>query len=180
MDTMTVRTRLGALAVAVAMLAGAPAAAVDGADHLKCYHVRDAQRLQALVDVGTARFPIEQGCKLSSKSVELCVPAEKVVREARVDGQPIVPDPTFGPPAAGEYVCYKLVCPKAERLPPTDTVGVEDQFGPRSLSHLRPSRLCTPATDVQTPCGPTFCAPGLVCCNPVMGICAPPGQPCIL
>jgi hypothetical protein len=28
-------------------------------------------------------------------------------------------------------------------------------------------------------CGDTQCAPGLVCCNPVMGICTKPGGVCI-
>ena len=29
------------------------------------------------------------------------------------------------------------------------------------------------------PCGDTQCGPGLVCCNPVMGICTKPGRVCI-
>jgi hypothetical protein len=108
------------------------------------------------------------------------VPAVKTVQEATVDGQPIVPAPGPAPAAAGDYLCYKLICPKEDRPRPEDAVGVEDQFGDRPVSRLRPARLCTPAVRVETPCGPTTCTPGLVCCNPVLGICIQPGQVCVL
>src|SRR5262249_28738860 len=33
--------------------------------------------------------------------------------------------------------------------------------------------------DAGTPCGIGVCGEGLVCCNPLMAICTPPGQACI-
>ena len=176
---MTLRARFATVMVGTSMLVVGSAAANGVTDHLKCYKVRDAQKLKALVDLATPQLGAETGCKVSSRSVERCVPAVKTVQEAEVNGQPIVPAPGSGPAAAGDYVCYKLACPKEERPPADTAVGIADQFGNRAVSRLRPARLCTPAAKVETSCGPTQCAPDLVCCNPVLGICALPGQVCV-
>jgi hypothetical protein len=38
------------------------------------------------------------------------------------------------------------------------------------------SPWCVPT--VPTPCGPSTCEPGSLCCNPCMGFCTPPGAGC--
>jgi hypothetical protein len=96
----------------------------EGTTHLKCYKVRDAQKLQALADLVTPQLGTETGCKVSSRSVELCVPAVKTVQEAEVNGEPIVPAPGPGPAAAGDYICYKLACPKELAVPIRQIVNV--------------------------------------------------------
>jgi hypothetical protein len=171
--------RMLVLGAAVGLAIGPASSWAQAAnDHLECYKVRDAARLAAVVDLATPQFGGASGCRVSTKSVELCVPASKQVDEATVDGNPITPTPTDGPPAARSYLCYKLQCPKEQQ--PAFAQAVRDQFGARTVGSVRTSRLCTPATLEATNCGAVVCPVGTVCCNPLLSICIAPGQACVL
>jgi hypothetical protein len=129
-----------AVAVLVIVTAAASAhAAVN--DHLKCYKVKDALNLAAVVDLNSPQFGLEAGCKVS-KAKFFCVPATKTVvsAEDKKTHVPITPLPVGGPDP-GDRVCYKVKCP--EPFPP-DT-QVTDQFGTRTVTKFKTSLLCTPA-----------------------------------
>ncbi len=131
-----------AIGVAASFLSGAGIAQAQIDDHLKCYKIRDSLSLKGKVDLRTPQFGLEPGCKISSAQL-FCVPATKTVLKANVD--PLLP--IFGPPAPGDRICYKVVCPPP--FPP-DT-QVTDQFGTRQLTMLKPRLLCTPAFKDQPP-----------------------------
>ncbi len=101
------------LAPAVFLALAAPALVHAQApnDHLKCYQVKDALNLAAVVDLASPQFGVEAGCKVG-KAKYFCVPAEKIVisAEDKKTKLPIVPLPVSGPDA-GDSICYKVKCP---------------------------------------------------------------------
>jgi hypothetical protein len=128
-------------------------------DHLQCFKVKDPVNLKATVDLSSPQFGPYAGCTVS-KAQFFCVPAAKVVREAKdkKTGQPITPLSIAGTDA-GDRVCYKLKCPDD---PPPDT-EISDQFGTRTVAKFKTVMLCTPAIKGQptttTTTTTTMCVP---------------------
>jgi hypothetical protein len=128
-------------------------------DHLKCYKVKDPVVLSGVVDLSACQYPLEAGCKIS-KTVQYCVPANKVVIDAidKRTGLPISPLDVSGP-SPGDKICYKIKCAPPR---PADAT-VTDQFGTRTLQKLTAQMLCVPAvrgtpgpaTPTPTPTAPT-------------------------
>jgi hypothetical protein len=140
------------LAIAVLLLVTTAASAHAQAqnDHLKCYKVKDALKLAAVVDLNSPQFGLEAGCKVS-KAKFFCVPATKTVISAvdKATGLPITPLPVSGPDA-GDRICYKVKCPIVVPIPDQQ---VTDQFGTRTITKFKASYLCTPAVKGATYCG---------------------------
>lgn len=124
------------------------AATVFAADHLKCYDIEDRHQFQAIVDLDTKQFGLEEGCRVD-KAVQFCVPTTK-----RVVKSTVVPLPIHVKPAAGDSICYRIKCPKIDRL----VLGVADQFGKRRIRKDQPRLLCVPAVKYPIPqkCGDGF------------------------
>jgi len=121
------------LLAAIAGLATAPAIAQPVPDHLKCYKVKDSAGKQTYTADLTG-LTAEPGCTIKVPAVELCVEAVKAnVTPAPPGGGP-------APTAAGNFVCYKLKCPKGTLAP----VMVNDQFGSRMVTPTAPKVLCAP------------------------------------
>jgi hypothetical protein len=122
------------------------------ADHLKCYKIKDAVKLAAVVDLDSPQFGLEAGCKVTGAKM-FCVPASETVISA-VDkkrrGLSITPLPITGPDP-GDRICYTVKCPKP--YPPA--TQVRDQFGTRTLTKLQPFMLCVPAVKGSVPPTPT-------------------------
>ncbi len=111
-------------------------------DHYVCYKITDPLKVAGIVDLDTSRLGLASGCKLG-KAVELCVPTEKRVVNARSNATkaPIDPLDAVGLPAPGDRICYQVSCPKPQ--PPDQ--AMTDQFGSRTLTKLKANRVCTPA-----------------------------------
>src|SRR5262249_52185261 len=109
-------------------------------DHLRCYKVKDPVKLKGVVNVNTAQFGLESGCKISPAEL-FCVPASKTVVSAKNKKPPITPLTFWAPPTGADRVCYKVKC----KRPLPANQEVTDQFGTRTLGKLKPSILCTPA-----------------------------------
>ena len=109
-------------------------------DHLECFKAKDPRKLAGVVDLPTlAGTPYDAaGCTIGSAK-KYCTPAQKVVVSSSVTVTPLP-----GPNLTSDYICYKIKCPKVDL-----TQGVQDQFGPRSLSKMKQAELCVPA--VKTP-----------------------------
>jgi len=109
-------------------------------DPRKCYQVKDALNLAAVVDLASPQFGLEAGCEVS-KAKYFCVPAEKtgISAEDKKTKLPIVPLPVGGPDT-GDRICYKVKCPKP--IVPIPDQPVTDQFGNRTV---RRSGLAVPA-----------------------------------
>ena len=131
------------LSIAIS-LAGFPAtpAVAQQFDHLQCHAVKDSQKFKFADVTLTALQPGFQapaGCTIKGKAKKFCVPVEKTVSSTDA------PLPPIGPPtveAAGDYVCYKMKCPKTAVA---DTL-VTDQFGERNLLKIKKSKeICVPA-----------------------------------
>lgn len=131
------------LAVLAVLTTAARTHAAD--DHLKCYRVKDPLKLAAVVDLPSAGWQSETGCRVS-RAVELCVPTTKVVVEATDLGtkppSPITPLPVAGPALDRSYACYTLKCPRTP-LPLGDQI-ITDQFGVRTLEASSARKLCVP------------------------------------
>ena len=158
-------TGLG-LALGAALIAG-PAQAQIG-DHMRCYKIKDTQKLKGTVDIDTAQFGLAPNCKISKASL-LCVPADKS-NESVIDrrtGDPVTPLPLSALPLPGDQLCYRVKC---KDTPPPDT-EVTDQFGTRLVTKFKERFLCTPAVK-----GTEFCGDGVtngieVCDPPDDGAC---------
>jgi hypothetical protein len=106
-------------------------------DHLQCYQIKDSQKFKGLLDVDTAQFGLEAGCKVVLKGTLFCAPADKRVVDA--GGAPAVP--FVGQSLTDDRICYKIKC---GRLTIPDTM-VTDQFGTRVIAFKKTYFLCTPA-----------------------------------
>lgn len=114
-------------------------------DHLKCYVIKDPNKLKGFVDMESPQFGLEAGCKIR-KAKKFCVPVKKTVDTANtfVNKQPVMLMPIPGQNLIDDYVCYKVVC---DPPVPPDT-KVKDQFSTRTLSFKKAFELCVPARKV--------------------------------
>jgi len=121
-------SKLGPIAAA-AMIASVAFAVTP--DHLRCYKVKDSARGAYSADL-TGLAP-SSGCAIKLPGRLLCVEAEKtnVTPPSSVPGSG---------PAAGEFLCYKLKCPRATTAP----VNWVDQFGARTITPLVSKLVCAP------------------------------------
>jgi hypothetical protein len=110
-------------------------------DHLKCYKIKDPQKLKGIVDLDGPQFGLEANCKIS-KAKKFCVPVMKTVDTTQtfVNKEPVSLLPIVGQNLVDDYLCYKIKC---ETVPP-DT-EVEDQFGRRLLTKFKAKEVCVPA-----------------------------------
>jgi hypothetical protein len=132
---MKVMLRSAIVLVSLAALVPSPASA-QFPDHLKCHKIKDTLKLRETADLLTAADPnyAANGCTIT-KATQFCVPVAK----QNVQPPPVRPDIT-GQGLATDYICYKLKCPGGLG----DQVAT-DQFGTRTLSHVRTDMLCVPA-----------------------------------
>jgi len=143
--------------VAATMIASVAFAATP--DHLRCYKVADSAAKGAYSADLTGLAPGTSGCTIKLPGKLLCVEAEKTN---------VTPPPTIGGsgPAAGEFLCYKLKCPRGTAAP----VDWVDQFGARTVTPLASKLVCAPrlASTMSTTTSTTTttvvsssCAPGV-------------------
>ena len=121
------------VATVLALTTAPTAWAQPTSDHLKCYKIKDTQAKKSYTADLTG-LTAEPGCTIKVPAVQLCVETTKTG---------VVPmPPESGPtsPPAGEFLCYKLKCPKAALAP----VMVNDQFGSRMVMPGAPKLLCAP------------------------------------
>src|SRR5262245_57299659 len=109
-------------------------------DHLECYAIKDSmpsvvQKPVKSYTADLAGLTPEPGCEIKMPAKYLCV------QTAKAKVQPTPPGAAAGP-AAGQFLCYKVKCPKAV-LP---TVLANDQFGLHSVTPKRSKLVCAPAT----------------------------------
>jgi len=169
-------------------------------DHLQCHKVKDANKFKAAIvslTVEQAAFQMPDDCSIKGKARRFCVPAEKNVVDP--GDAPVPAGLPLSTDAAGDYVCYKMKCPKASIA---DTL-VTDQFGERNLANVKSAQeICVPAVKGPAPfCGDDFvnavgeecdgsddsaclasCNPDCTCavsCDPLAPACAA-GEGCYL
>ena len=149
---------IGLLAFGATLIAGPAQAQID--DHLRCYKIKDTQKLKGTIDINTAQFGLAPGCRISKASL-LCVPADKFNESVihRETGDPVTPLPLSTLPAPGDQLCYKVKC---KDTPPPDT-EVTDQFGTRLVTRFKERFLCTPAVKGTEFCGDGVIGPGEEC-----------------
>ncbi len=135
------------LAASVLCLTSATLAGAGGPpyDHLQCHKMRDAKgyAFNATVDLdpllpGFPGLPVQTGCTVKIKGIELCVPVAKTVTQSD-DPNPI---PAVGQDLVNGFICYKMRCP-AKVV--TDPATGGDQFGVRDLTVSTVTKLCVPA-----------------------------------
>jgi len=116
-------------------------------DHLKCYKVRDPNKLKGIVDLDGPQFGLEPNCRVG-KTFRFCVPVKKTVNLAAttVNGQPVTLAPVAGLSLIDDYVCYRILC-KAPPPPPV-SANVQDQFSTRTFTKFKPQEVCVPAHKV--------------------------------
>lgn len=145
------RGTIAVLATVGVLLLGGPSAAQPDADHLACYKIKDPLKQQGLLDLLSPQFGADQGCKIAKRALKFCVPVSKAVQSlVDLSAKPVAPkDPIDVPsaPAAGDYLCYKVKCPKRD-IP---DVTATDQFGSRDISKLKILELCAPAIKGEVP-----------------------------
>ncbi|MBI5506170.1 MAG: hypothetical protein HY899_15350 [Deltaproteobacteria bacterium] len=154
--------------VAIAAFAFTTAAVAATADHLECYKIKDGSRIAGSVDLTSAQFGYQPGCRVA-KGMQFCVPVSKNVTGLTVNGQTATPLPVYGPPVTDDRICYKIVCPKL-LVPIADQI-VTDQFDSRTISRFKASMMCTPAIKSDTYCGDGVISPGEDCDGAALGSC---------
>ena len=127
---------LNIVALAGALTLATCAFAQPAPDHLACYLVKDpAPKGRSTLTLTNAG--VTQSCTLGSRAQLGCVETQT---------SDVVPAPPGGGPApgnAGDFLCYKLFCPKP--FPPA--AEMTDQFkGMRVVSFKAAQFLCAPAT----------------------------------
>jgi hypothetical protein len=127
---------LNIVALAGALTLATSAFAQPAPDHLACYLVKDpAPKGRSTLTLTNAG--VTQSCTLGSRAQLGCVETQT---------SDVVPAPPGGGPApgnAGDFLCYKLFCPKP--FPPA--AEMTDQFkGMRVVSFKAAQFLCAPAT----------------------------------
>jgi len=163
-----------------------PAAAQQAVpDHLKCYKVKDpAPKARYTADL-TGLAP-EPGCTIKVPGTMLCVETTKR------NVQPTPPGGGTSGTPAGNFLCYKLKCPKAT-VPP---VMVNDQFGARMVTPSVSKLVCAPVPPPPTTtsttttttsscppatafyCGTTNCGGGTNACGGFNTALCPSGMTC--
>lgn len=139
----------------------ATAAGAQVPDHLRCYQIKDALRLGAIIDLDTAPFGLEGGCTISSPKM-FCLPASKTVVSAtdKATRTPITPLPYSSVLSPEGRLCYKVRCPSPILIADQQAT---DQFGVHTLSHIKAKMMCTPATRGVAYCGDGAIDPGEQC-----------------
>src|SRR5690242_4819887 len=142
--------------VAATMIASVAFAATP--DHLRCYKVKDSAAKSGYSADLTGLAPGTTGCTIKVPGQLLCVETEKtnVTPPPAIDGSG---------PAAGEFLCYKLKCPRGTAAP----VDWVDQFGARTVTPLTSKLVCAPrlasttstTTSTTTTTVPSSCSPGV-------------------
>ena len=127
---------LNIVALAGALTLATSAFTQPAPDHLACYLVKDpAPKGRSTLTLTNAG--VTQSCTLGSRAQLGCVETQT---------SDVVPAPPGGGPApgsAGDFLCYKLFCPKP--FPPA--AEMTDQFkGMRVVSFKAAQFLCAPAT----------------------------------
>ncbi len=142
------------------LLLSSSAAAQPVADHLKCYKVKDPLRLKgpkpSWLNLEGTDFGTDQ-CRIVGLFRLYCVPSKAAVtqpieRKFSPPGGPyavFTPSPWSGEPLVEDKLCYKISCTNTAPNPPNPSLQVDDQFGTRALSKLKPYLVCGPA--VQGP-----------------------------
>jgi len=130
------RTTIKTIVLAGATLLGTRALAQPAADHLACYAVKDPVRKgQSTVTLTNAG--VTQSCTIGPRARLGCL--ETQTSDA-------VPTPPGGGPTpgnVGNFLCYKLVCPKP--FPPA--VEMTDGFSGMRIVRFKAAQfLCAPAT----------------------------------
>jgi len=149
-----VRASAAILLLASSLGAG-PASAQLHADHLECWRGHDNVRLRGVVEIDNAQFGLPKDCRIKPAQF-FCAPAAKSVVEVNVG--PLLP--VSGGRVPGDFVCYRVRCPKTDIADQT----VTDQFGTRVFKLNRSNRrlkrgsflLCAPAVT-----GTEFCGDGV-------------------
>jgi hypothetical protein len=111
-------------------------------DHLKCYRIKDPNKLRGVVDLTSPQFGVEPGCRIS-KTRKFCVPVMKAVVSATVNGGPVGPS-VSGQNLIDDYVCYNIIC----GTPPPASAKVQDQFSTRTFTKFKATEVCVPARKV--------------------------------
>lgn len=151
------RVFVAAVAVAILVGLGAPNASAQDPleyDHLKCYSIKDQRE-------DTHTFSLEQLLPNGfppNTALENCKSAHRIAREICVDAKAsnVQPPPPGGASALGpvpnawKYLCYKLKCDSASKVPPGSSLLVRDQFGERVVRLNKVRRFCAPILDIQT------------------------------
>ncbi len=112
-------------------------------DHLKCYKIKDPNKLSGKVDLNSPQFGLEPGCRIA-KTKRFCVPVKKTVISASVNGTVITPSPVAGQNLVDDYVCYTIICATT----PPASAKVQDQFSTRTFTKFKASEVCVPARKV--------------------------------
>jgi hypothetical protein len=125
------------VALIVAGVAFATAAfAQPASDHLACYGVKDPVR-RGPSTLTLMNASVTQSCRIGSRAQLVCL-------ETATSN--VVPTPRGGGPTpgnVGQFLCYKLFCPKP--LPPA--AEMTDEFGGTRVIRFRAAQfLCAPAT----------------------------------
>jgi hypothetical protein len=122
-----------ALAVLGAVTLAVSAFAQPVPDHLGCYKVKDSARGRFTITVTNAG--VTQRCSVKLPAKVACLETQK---------SDVVPAPPGGgpsPTAAGNFLCYRMKCPRP--FPPD--FEMEDQFGRRVVDFRAGQLLCAPA-----------------------------------
>jgi hypothetical protein len=103
------------------------------ADHLQCYKVKDVQP-KATYTADLNGLAAQAGRLIEVPAALVCVPTTKTN---------VTPAPPGGGRigAAAPFGCYEVECPKTT-LP---TVGLDDQFGNRTVTPQARKLVCAPA-----------------------------------
>lgn len=137
-------TPLAATALCLAVASIAAAGPTDY-DHLECHKMHDAKgyAYSATVNLdplapGFPGLPVQTGCTVKIKGIELCVPVAKTV--TATDDPNVIA--VVGQQLVNGFICYKMKCP----VKPID-VGAPagDQFGNRDVAVYTVTKLCAPA-----------------------------------
>jgi hypothetical protein len=109
------------------------------ADHLKCYPVKDV--LLSGVPKPVKSYTADLGGLVTEPGCEIKMPAKYLcVQTTKTNVQPTPPGAAAGP-SAGQFLCYKVKCPKAT-LP---RVLANDQFGLHDVTPKNSKLVCAPA-----------------------------------
>ena len=141
-------------------------------DHLKCYKIKDSVA-KATYTADLGGLAPEPGCLVKVPGKLLCVETTKT------NVSPTPPGAPAGP-AAGQFLCYKVKCPKGV----SPVVTLVDQFGTHTVTPSAAQLLCAPAqapppttTTTTNPAGTTTTTPTTTTTSTTLA-CGATGTPC--
>ena len=130
------RSMTNIVALVGAMTLATSALAQPASDHLACYRVKDSVR-RGPSTLTLTNAGVTQPCAIGSRAQLGCLETQT---------SDVVPAPPGGGPApesVGDFLCYKLVCPKP--FPPA--AQTTDRFGGTRIITFKAAQfLCSPAT----------------------------------